>query len=946
MRLYLAAPSDLAAEREAVANVVAALNESVRSGVAEAIEIVDWHQAAAPVTSLPETVAFRNLPVQPEDFFVALSWLGFDAPDAKGESLCTERDLEIAYNYWKTLRRPRCVFLRCMRLPTSLAAIDSRAFDRVGHFHRRFDSPEKNRFAYHEFDTAASLEATLGAELRQLLQGDAAAPTAPAEAKPRPTLVGQTRFEKKMEPGKAYEVSFLSIEIARWDKLLEELGDDSALLQRLAAGFLELVKSTAATYGGEVFAWGSQGGLVMFWARRSYDHAIMTGLKVLHNLPVFNLDPEQNPLGRDIDLRASAHDAVIVFQLPIEEIQASDLRFVVDLQKRNTDAGELTITRRLLERIDERLRPHFSFKGRWEREPVYSCKLPSSRADGDLSDLDDAVARMQRQTSLALALLQGPASGLDIQAADALSGSVDEMYSVLNSFCQSYASIDYNWSQGFFAQLAEAAARMRKEEGSVWLRLREQVADAKAPLVVSRRLEAMARAASRRRSRSVVILEKLEHRCLSLARGAEEPSAPTAEIDDEVLRAIDQLLRADELDIETALTEVLLNHKKAVLAYLQTNPGEERHAKLLKKLWEAADLVLLDDLFSIRGHKRADDTSFVDVLLAPPVEHRRFHIVRELLASTERPDAAALAERFEGSGLRPSEQDFQIVWRCLVLGHGEQEVRNHAALQLSPQAMWQVVSHPSIPITSIYAIGERMSRKEGEDARKIFFDCTRSRIEQAVEGFRTREEFDAVTKLIMLLLGFSFLVETGYFERFDDILRRFLARAQSKGLKVDYFERLRRTLEAARRESGDKGPSKPPAGIKSLPLTIQRRLAGAARYIYWFVTHPDPRVASETLRHIGLMHVERVLRLREINSAVLQTILRRPELFTRQQALVAALNHPKCTQEFANKYIGNMTRSRQGRQILDKIAQNPSASPVVRSTAKRAMAAVAQRQKR
>ncbi len=141
--------------------------------------------------------------------------------------------------------------------------------------------------------------------------------------------------------------------------------------------------------------------------------------------------------------------------------------------------------------------------------------------------------------------------------------------------------------------------------------------------------------------------------------------------------------------------------------------------------------------------------------------------------------------------------------------------------------------------------------------------------------------------------------------------------------------------------AGELGPSKPPAGIKNLPLTLQRRLAGEARYIYWFVTHPDPRIACETLRHIGLMHVERVLRLREVNATVLQALLRKPELFTRSQALIAALNHPKCTQEFATKYISSLVRSRQGREALDGIAQNSSANPVVRAAAKRAMAGAA-----
>ncbi|MEM8997296.1 MAG: hypothetical protein AAGF23_21110, partial [Acidobacteriota bacterium] len=483
------------------------------------------------------------------------------------------------------------------------------------------------------------------------------------------------------------------------------------------------------------------------------------------------------------------------------------------------------------------------------------------------------------------------------------------------------------------------------EEAELWGQLRDRASVGKLNASIARRLDALARAASRRRSRAVVILEKLEQRCRSLATG-NEPEPP-AEVDyGELVKVIDRLLKADELDNETAITDLLLHHKQGFLSFLE-QPGDERerHRRLIHKLWELADLLLLDDLYSIRGHRRADEPRVFD-LLTGTCRDPRFILVAKALHSGEKPEEVVLGRLFTEAGLRPTPADLQVVWRCLVLGHGTEGVRAVAAMKLTPLAMWSVVSHPSIPVTAIYAIAERMAKAEGEDAKKIFFDCVRPRLEQEVEDFRTKDQLELLTKLIVKMLSFAFLVETGYFERFDDLLARFLNRAQSVGMKIDYFERLRKTLEEARRTAGDKGPAKPPAGIKSLPLTIQRRLAGEARYIYWFVTHPDPRIACETLRHIGLMHVERVLRLREINSSVLLAILRKPELFTRQQAILAALNHPKCTQEFANKYTPSMTRSRQGRQALEKISQNPSASPVVRSTAKRALTNVAKRIRR
>lgn len=943
MRLFLAAPSDLADARQTVLQVVAEINDRVIVDEDRQIEVVDWNRVAEPLVKMPESVAFQQLDITEQDVFVGLTWLAFDTSEDRtdGGTVCTERDLELGYNYWKTQRRPRCFFFRSMQVPTSLAQIDSRQFDRVGLFYQRFSDPEKNPFVYQEYSAAEDLENRLRDELSELaLQGAEAAKLGEVahQVAPKADLRGETQFEQKMKPGKAYEVTFLSLAIQDWERLEQE---DEGKLAILSKALLDQVKQTASTYGGEIFTWGLPGGLVMFWAKRNYDHAIMSSLKILHNLPVFNLDPEQNPLGTPIDLRASAHDAVIVFQLPIDDISSADIQFVVGLQKDYTHAGELTLTRRMLERIDDRLKPHFKFKGRWEREPVYSCQLPSSRREKRQVDVGDFVSQVREQSSLVRSFLER--EGFDAEVIDALATAVDEAYSQLNKFCASFASINYDWPSEFLGQLAEASVQLRDEESLIWTELREKVSDSSLNRSVARRIEAMVQAAARRRSRPVVILEKLEQRCRSLAASGAEPALKKSEADEELLRSIDKLIGADDLDNETALTELLLHHKPAFMDYVRTHDGEERHTALLDKMWETADLALLDDLYSIRGHKRASDLSIFESLTHTRVKDPRFRIVQSLLASPAKPEEAIVAKRFEREGLRVTKPDLQVVWRCAVIGHESEEVRTFAAMQLNAHSMWMVVSHPNASVQTIYALGERMDKKEGEDAKKIFFDCTRSRIEQVVENFRTKEELEQITKLIMMLLGFGFLVETGYFERFDDILRKFLNNAQARGLKVEYFERLRRTLEAARQEAGDKGPSKPPAGIKSLPLPIQRRLAGEARYIYWFVTHPDQRIACETLRHIGLMHVERVLRLREINTTVLHAILRRHELFTRQQALISALNHPKCTQEFAARYIPGLARTRQGRQALDKIATNPSASPVVRSNAKRTMATVSRR---
>ncbi len=977
MRIFLASPKDVVLYRGAAQRLAERLNEEhgAKLGSEYFLEVVDWNTHVADLQSLPEKAILEEITVGEHDVFLGIAWLGFDqqAADGDGSALSTERNFELAFKFWQRDRADQCFLCRCMRLPEKLTDINGKAFHRISEFFSRFSLDGENPIRYYEFDSATDLEEHLANQLAKLIEewnGGAlvapseaapaeratapaavAAPAAPAAAAAAPaapvaeaapataeTTPG-TEFERRMEVGSAYEVSFLSIEIVETDQIAEARKTRAEGVATLLDSFRRLVQTTAAAYGGELFSWNERGGLVLFWRNRSYDHAIMTGLKVLHNLPVFNLDPAQNPVAVSVKTRAAAHDAVILFQLPIENIHSEDIDYVIELQHENTDAAEIAITRRLLERIDNRLKPHFQYKGRFENEPVYICRLPSADNVPSKSSLVDFRRRLKQQTSQVREVLALPSSELDITSLESMSTAVDETYSVLNKFCTAFSSVDRDWPRDFFTELATATADLRREEEEIWRTLRKSYISGSFSAGKARRLEAIVRSASRRRSRPVVILEKLEERCRHLVGDgpAEEPAA-AAEVADELLKKLDAFNRADALDSETILTDLLLNRKHGLLEYLGAGDSDDgRRQQLLDKLWQTVDLVLLDDLYSIRGHQRANEEKVFDVLVAERVADGRFGVVRRHLESEEEPTDERMTAEFAEIGRELGEEDSQRVWRCVVLGHPMSDLRNFAAFKLTAESMWQAISHPSIPIPAIYAIGERINKVENEDAKKIFFDCVRERLEGAVESFRTRDELSILTKVVLLLLDFPFLVETGYFERFDDILGKFLERANKAGLKVEYFESLRKTLEAARKKSGDK-PSKPPAGLNKLPLTLQRRLAGESRYVYWFVSHPDPRIAGETLRHVGLMNVERVLRLREVNKSVLTALLRKPELFTRSQTIVTALNHPKCDHQFSGRHIPALARSRSGLQELQKIANNPSANPIVRSAAKRAAA--------
>ena len=147
-----------------------------------------------------------------------------------------------------------------MRLPEKLTDIDGKAFHRISEFFSRFSLDGDNPVRYYEFDSATDLEEHLANQLGELIaEWNGGALKAAPHRPPRPLRGGDPRdappsaghgrrgargargrgggagrrrrrgerrdrgpeFERRMEVGKAYEVSFLSIEIVETHQIAE-----------------------------------------------------------------------------------------------------------------------------------------------------------------------------------------------------------------------------------------------------------------------------------------------------------------------------------------------------------------------------------------------------------------------------------------------------------------------------------------------------------------------------------------------------------------------------------------------------------------------------------------------------------------------------------------------------------------------------------------------------
>ncbi len=896
MKIHIGIPTDVDEFRVLVEEVVRRIAADSSDGEKHLpkLEIVEGMGGPSSAALDPHT-----------DVFLGLGWLKLD-PEGPGSL----PDLQAARERWRGSGRKAWLLYRCIRVPGKLDEIDGGALDNLRGLFHRLRSEGQDDLLYREFETGDQLAELLEKDLSSLRKSIAKRKERPAEK----AKTSESELATALHPGEAYEMSFLSVGVGK----LPTDEDRRQDVSRLRRALRELVEQTASSYGGATLRWAEDEGLVAFWRKRRRDSAVMTALKVLHSMPVFNLDLENNPLPDPVRIRMAVHDTAIVFSLPLQSIEAEGIETTVEMQRDHTEPGELTVTKSLMARLDPRLRTRFTSRGMVGQEPTFGCHLPSVELAPEQATLEEISSRFERQKKEALHTLETLSSDSDLGQ---VAGALDSAYSTLNHYSAGFGRLDSSWSSSFLDELESSTGTLLEHEFELWSLLRKTGKDA------GPQLAAAIKATSRRRARSVAILEKL----LERMRPVGKKEVAGIHLDERLQGRIHELLRADALDSETILTDLLLHRRAGLIEFLSTRGKDERHGLLLDKLWTAADLLVLDDVISIRGHRRSSDLGILSCLAGGPISDHRFALIERLLTQETVHD---LKVACEAAGMKPGEDDLQIVGRCLVLGHADGPTRSVAAKILSQSSMWQALSLPDVPIASLYAIGERIHRSENEDAKKIFFDCVRTPMLEAIEASREREEIEALAALTLLMIEDPFLVEGGYFERFDALVQALQARAQEMGVHLEYFEALRRTLEQARKEEGR--PGRLPAGVRQLPLTLQRRLAADPIYLLWFVTHPDPRIAGETIHHIGLSNVERVLRLREISGVVMQALMKRPELFTRSETLLTALGHPKCEQRFAAHHIPGLARSARGKKTLESLARNPSAHPAVRALARQA----------
>lgn len=154
-RIFLASPSDLMEEREAIDEVVSELNNTYGLSNNIVLELLKWEKNSAPGISLDGIQSIINTDIPKYDLFIGLLWMRFGTPTESFGS-GTEEEFEIAYKRYISNEEPiQILFYFKNSPPQSLDNINIEQLSKVRVFKEGLKS--KNVFTWN-FNLKEELE--------------------------------------------------------------------------------------------------------------------------------------------------------------------------------------------------------------------------------------------------------------------------------------------------------------------------------------------------------------------------------------------------------------------------------------------------------------------------------------------------------------------------------------------------------------------------------------------------------------------------------------------------------------------------------------------------------------------------------------------------------------------------------------------------------------------
>ncbi|MBN2322397.1 MAG: hypothetical protein JXQ30_01585 [Spirochaetes bacterium] len=175
-------------------------------------------------------------------------------------------------------------------------------------------------------------------------------------------------WEECLQEGKEYDFAYVSVDIVKSSRMTRT--EERALVERLVGALFDLVKSSASHYGGSVWSWQGDGGMIVFFGPKRAEQSILFSIEALGLLPVFNIG--ENPFENRVSLRFGIDTGKALYKKDKGSIISQNINFAAHLEKKCTNIDTITISDLVLGALGEKKRSFFREGGTLEGRRYYT----------------------------------------------------------------------------------------------------------------------------------------------------------------------------------------------------------------------------------------------------------------------------------------------------------------------------------------------------------------------------------------------------------------------------------------------------------------------------------------------------------------------------------------------------------------------------------------------
>ncbi len=922
IRIFAASPGDVNPERKYLESLIEQLNRpgEIAEQMGMTLELRDW---GSRIDSLIEKDLTENgLMLKEWDLFIGILWSRFESASKKNQKAAgtyssgTEGEFNYVYDLWKTKENPRIRLYFCLRsiLPKD---IDADQLERVRLFLDKIKADNQPTGFYKTFGDINSFKELLQQDLLDYLSEVNLKTLLEKEIKQTPGEIGfADNTLKQLKEGEIREIVFLSVGTHIQYKSIKNQSIEK--IQTILENDYRFISEIIKQFKGCPISRSIDGGAWIFWGDNVYDRAISAGIKIIKSKKDLKPNKKTDMLAEPLKARIAANCASIEIRFPFKRMYASAVHHVSHIEKNAASPGTFVITDSFYNKLDNKLKESLNYEKDYENTSLYSFRDTLERFRLSDSDLENILTRVKNNMRLLLNSMERSVT-LKINeflVYESMRSHVETIFENFEYFNHCFSDYDKRGpgetlsNPGkYIKSLLREDERLLEKFEELNIELRKSDMDKPGLLSIKEYVKSI-------RTNSIPYLKYLLHQFEMQAAGENDIDRINR---DYLLEKVVDFVEADPFHEEANFVELFLTSRDLLIDYISNHSDDEWHQRLISRLWQLADFILIEDRTVEKKQK------VFPLLAEDDKKGNYFKVINRFLSGDLTPTRTEIKNQFDRHNIKPEDSDITIVLKSLLIAHQNRKVRADIIQNIEFKNLWYIIAYSNTPLTVLGEIAEFLSWGEkDEDRMKVFFDLTLLNLLNGVFSAKNHTILSQIKNLIQVFYKFNFFVETRYFSRLNDLCMRFATKAKKFKIDIEIIEDVKKKLDE-HREKRKKPPKTTPGFMHELPLAIQRKLAREGHHIEYFVIHTNPFIASEVNRYINPYNIDRLLAYQNINGTLMKIILRRDELFAKKSTVYAAMAHRKCTREFAMTHYLQLIP-----EELKSLANNRDINPSVR----------------